>query len=109
MAERAQATIPIDQRNAAGAWRWWHIALRLLVVIVGGYVAASALVAGLAGALPVTGLARSEAVVLASMCGFAFYLALLVWGFSRQRLTHLALGLALAGSFGLALMLATGR
>jgi len=105
MAERAQATIPIDQRNVIGAWRWWHIALRLLVVIVGGYAAASVLVAGLARALPVTGLARSEAVVLASICGFIFYLALLIWGFARRRLTHLALGLALAGSFGLALTL----
>jgi hypothetical protein len=95
--------------NATGAWRWWHIVVRLLVVIVGGYAAASALVAGAARALPVTGLARSEAVVLASMCGFAVYLALLIWGFSRRQLVQLVLGLALTGGLGLALLLATGK
>jgi hypothetical protein len=105
MAERAQANIPVDQRNATGAWRRWNIALRLFVVIVGGYGAALALVGGVARALPVTGLARSEAAVLASMCGLVFYLLLLVWGFSRRRLTHLVLELALAGGFGRALML----
>lgn len=109
MAEGTQAKIIADQGYANGVWRWWHIALRLLVLIVGGYAAASALVAGTARTLPLTGLARSEAVALASMLGFVFYLMLLVWGFSRQRLTHLVLGLALAGGFGVALMLVTGR
>lgn len=108
MAERAQAGIP-DRRYATGASRWWHVALRLVVVIIGGYAAASALVAGIARALPVTGLARSEAVVLVSMSGFVFYLALLVWGFSRRRLKHLVSGMALAGGFGLALMMAIGN
>jgi hypothetical protein len=109
MAEPAQANILTDHVNAAGAWRWWHVLLRLFVVIVGGYAAASALVAGAARALPITGLARSEAVLLASMCGFVVYLALLVWGFSRRRLVHLVLGLALTGGLGLALMLASGK
>ena len=77
----------------------------MFVVIVGGYAATAALVAGVARVLPVAGLARSEAVALASMCGFVFYLALLIWGFSRRRLMRLVLGLALAGGFGLALML----
>ncbi len=108
MVERAQAGIP-DRRYATGALRRWHVALRLAVVIVGGYAAASALVAGMARALPVTGLARSEAVVLASAGGFVFYLALLVWGFSRRRLTHLVPGMALAGGFGLALLMAIGN
>ena len=54
--------------------RWWVISLRLLAVIGGGYAASSALVAGLARALPLLGFARSEAVVLASMLGFVIYL-----------------------------------
>jgi hypothetical protein len=82
--------------------------LRLLILIVGGYAAASALVAGVARTLPMAGLARSEAVALASMCGFGVYLALLIWGFSRTQLMRLALGFALVGGFGLALMLAMG-
>ncbi len=109
MAERTHAEILVDRSNATGVWRRWHIALRVFVVIVGGYAATAALVAGVARVLPVAGLARSEAVALASMCGFVFYLALLIWGFSRRRLMRLVLGLALAGGFGLALMLATGR
>ena len=109
MAEGPQADVIVDQRNASGASRWWHVALRLLVLVVGGYAAASALVAGMARTLPLTGLARSESVALASMLGFIVYLALLVWGFSRQRLTHLVLGFAVAGGFGLALMLVMGR
>ena len=109
MAEGMQSNILVEQRAAAGAPRWWHAVLRLVVLIFGGYAAASALVAGVARALPLAGLARSEAVALASMLGFVFYLALLAWGFSRQRVTHLALGFALAGGFGVALMLTAGR
>jgi hypothetical protein len=109
MAEGTRANIIVDQRHVTSAWRWWHVALRLLVLIFGGYAAASALVAGIARTLPLAGLARSEAVALASMSGFVFYLALLVWGFSRRRLAHLVLGFALAGGFGLTLMLAMGR
>ncbi|ABE64445.1 hypothetical protein Nham_3720 [Nitrobacter hamburgensis X14] len=101
MAERTSIIDP-----ATGARRWWLVALRLLVLIVGGYAAASALVAGTAHVLPATGLARSEAVALVSMCGFGFYLALLIWGFSQPHLTRLVLGFTLAGGFGLALMMA---
>ena len=72
MAERTHAEILVDRSNATGVWRRWHIALRVFVVIVGGYAATAALVAGVARVLPVAGLARSEAVALASMCGFVF-------------------------------------
>jgi hypothetical protein len=109
MAERTHAENFDHQGNAASALRRWHVALRVLVVIVGGYAAAAALVAGVARVLPITGLARSEAVALASMCGFVFYLALLVWGFSHRHLVRLVFGLALAGGVGLALMFVAGR
>jgi hypothetical protein len=106
MAERVSADTIVDRRDATGAWRWWQVAFYLLVLIVGGYAAASALVAGMARALPLAGLARSEAVALASMCGFVFYLALLIWGGAQRRIARLVIGLALAGGLGLALMFA---
>lgn len=104
MAEPTPTAALIDEHEVIGANRWL-VVLRLLILIVGGYAATSALVAGTARVLPVTGLARSEAVALASMCGFGFYLALLIWGFSCSHLTRLLLGVTLAGGFGLALML----
>lgn len=82
--------------------------LRVVTAVLGGYAAASGLVALLAVGLPrLTGLARSEAVVLASMLGFLIYLALLIWGFSAQRLSRLAfafVGLA-AVTFSLVVLL----
>ena len=68
---------------------------RVVTAILGGYTAASGLVALLAVGLPrLTALPRSEAVVLASMLGFVLYLALLLWGFAERRLLRLFLGLA---------------
>lgn len=82
--------------------------LRVVTAVLGGYAAASGVVALLAVGLPrLTGLARSEAVVLASMMGFLIYLALLIWVFSAQRLSRLAfalVGLA-AVSFSLVALL----
>ncbi len=76
--------------------------LRVITVVVGGYGATSVIVALLAAGLPLsTGLARSEAVVLASMLGFLIYLALLLWGFSVQKLSRLVLGLSGFGGRGL--------
>lgn len=109
MAERISTNTLADEPEVIGARRRWLVALRLIVIIAGGYAAASALVAGIARVLPVTGLARSEAVALTSMCGFLFYLALLVWGFSRPRLATLVLGLSLAGGVGVVFMLAAGN
>jgi hypothetical protein len=105
MAERVSTNSIADRRNATDTRRWWLVVLYLLVLIVGGYAAALTLVAGFARALPVLGLARSEAVVLASMCGFLFYLALLIWGTAQPRISRLALGLTMAGGLGLALLL----
>ncbi|KIU44675.1 hypothetical protein QU42_34685 [Bradyrhizobium sp. UASWS1016] len=79
--------------------------LRVITVVVGGYGATSVIVALLAVGLPLsTGLARSEAVVLASMLGFLIYLALLLWGFSVQKLSRLVLGLSGFAAVALALV-----
>lgn len=109
MAERIATGVLADGRVTTGAMRWWVVAVRLLIVIVGGYAAASALVAGSARLLPVLGLPRSEAVVLASILGFLLYLVVLVWGFSRPRLTNLVAGLMLTGGVGVVSMLALGN
>jgi hypothetical protein len=95
MAESAGAT---DRRG-----QWWVISLRLLVVIGGGYVASSALVAGLARVLPLLGLARSEAVVLASMLGFVIYLLVLILGLARRSLTRFVVELLVTAAIGLLL------
>ncbi|UUZ76529.1 iron transporter [Polaromonas sp. P1(28)-13] len=46
------------------------VVLRVTAALLGGYAFSAALVALLAAALPLTGMARSEAVVLAAMLGF---------------------------------------
>ena len=71
--------------------------LRLVGAVVGGYGLSSLLVALLAVLLVRIGIARSEAVVSASMAGFLIYLALLVWAFGAVRLRTLSVSLA-AGS-----------
>jgi hypothetical protein len=81
-----------------------HIAARIVLAIVGGYVAASGLIALLAMSLPpLTGMPRSEAVVLSSMLGFVLYLGLLLWAFAVRRLVVVLLVLVVlsSGSFGL--------
>jgi hypothetical protein len=81
-----------------------HIAARIVIAVAGGYAATSGLIAFLAMSLPpLTGIPRSEAVVLSSMVGFVLYLGLLLWGFAVRRLVVLLLALFLlsAGSFGL--------
>jgi Ca2+/Na+ antiporter len=88
--------------NATGG-PWWVLPGRLVLIVVGGYATASALVAGLTVTLSFAGLPRSEAVVLVSMLGFVIYLALLIWGFAERKLTRLTLGLALLCACGLVL------
>ena len=88
--------------------QWWVISLRLLAVIGGGYLASSALVAGLARALSHLGLARTEGVVLASMLGFVIYLLILVLGFARQRLMRFVVDLLLMTGIGLLLAAVAG-
>lgn len=65
------------------------VLLRVTGALLGGYGFTAALVALLAGALPLVGMARSEAVVLAAMLGFVIYLLVLLWAFSVRSLARL--------------------
>ncbi len=74
------------------------VLVRLVAAIGGGYAVAAGLAALAAVALSTGGLmARSEAVVLASMLAFLVYLALLIWAFADRRLARLCLMLTAAG------------
>jgi hypothetical protein len=95
LTRRAQAAI----KSIAPAAR---VVLRVLGAVGGGYALSAALVALLSAALPLTGLARSEAVVLATTGGFVIYLLLLLWAFSVRSLARLwavlAIGTALCAA-----------
>ncbi len=95
LTRRAQAAI----ESIAPAVR---VVLRVLGAVGGGYALSAALVALLSAALPLTGLARSEAVVLAATGGFVIYLLLLLWAFSVRSLARLwavlAIGTALCAA-----------
>lgn len=74
------------------------VLVRLVAAIGGGYAVAAGLAALAAVALSTGGvMARSEAVVLASMLAFLVYLALLIWAFADRRLARLCLMLTAAG------------
>lgn len=75
-------------REASGN-SWIAITGRVLLVVAGGYLVSASLVSASSVMLPFVGLHRSEAVVLASMCGFVLYLGLLIWGFAQQSLMRL--------------------
>lgn len=62
------------------------LASRVIAVVVGGYAATVGLVALFAVLFTlVLGMARSEALVLASMVGFLGYAAIVIWGFAERR------------------------
>jgi hypothetical protein len=64
--------------------------LRVVAAVGGGYALCAVWVALLSVALPrVTGLSRSEAVVLSAMLGFVVYLLVLLWAFSARSLGRL--------------------
>ncbi|MDP3796229.1 MAG: iron uptake protein [Polaromonas sp.] len=65
------------------------VVLRVTAALLGGYAFSAALVALLATALALAGMARSEAVVLAAMLGFVLYLLVLLWAFSVRSLARL--------------------
>ncbi len=96
------ALVPPPLRRAA-ARPWVRIVLRLIAALPGGYAFTAALVALLAAALPLLGLARSEAVVSAAMLGFVLYLLVLLWAFSVRSLAWL--WAVLAGGTALVLVL----
>jgi len=64
------------------------LALRILLVIVGGYLLAVG-GAGLAAATLAVIVPRAEAVVLMAMLAFVAYLVLLLWGFAEPRTVRL--------------------
>jgi hypothetical protein len=71
-----------------------RVTAHIVLVVVGGYIGASGIVALLSVALPAfAGMARSDAVVLSSMSGFIFYLALFLWGIAYRHSLRLALWL----------------
>ena len=72
--------MPSSRAQAAG------IAARVVLALGGGYALTAAGVLLLAVALAALGMARSEAVVLASMLGFLIYLGVLLWAFAEPRL-----------------------
>ncbi len=59
------------------------LALRILLVLGGGYLLAAG-VSGLAAAMLALVMPRVEAVVLMAMLAFVVYLALLLWGFTER-------------------------
>ncbi|MFA5493480.1 MAG: hypothetical protein WC247_01790 [Porticoccaceae bacterium] len=65
------------------------MALRIAVAVAGGYCLAAAIVSLGAYALKLSGMARSEAVVLSAMSGFVVYLLILLWGFCETSLRRL--------------------
>ncbi|MEM6549226.1 MAG: hypothetical protein AAF713_15950 [Pseudomonadota bacterium] len=74
----------------------WRMALRLLLVIGGGYLLSAGLL-GLLTAAFAKVLPRSEAVFLMAMLAFAIYLAIILWGFAEQRMNRLLVVLGAGG------------
>ncbi len=67
------------------------VVFRVLIGIGGGYLASAAWSAALAVVLyRLAGFDRAESTVLCSLLGFAFYLFALLWAFSAQKLSHVA-------------------
>lgn len=57
---------------------------RITAAVFGGYAFSAALIALLAVLMPVAGMARGEAALLASMLGFLIYLVALIWAFAER-------------------------
>jgi uncharacterized membrane protein len=69
------------------AWTFFRFALlaRIILIVVGGYVASAGFVATVSALLPMFGVVRSEAVILGSILGFILYVALVLWGFAAHQ------------------------
>jgi hypothetical protein len=81
-------------------------ALRVTGAVLGGYAFSAACVALASVTLPLaTGMAHSEAVLLASMLGFVLYLVALIWAFAERVLWRVWGVFAGGGALGLALTL----
>lgn len=68
------------------------VLLRIIGAVLGGYAVSAAVVALLAVGLTRLSMARSEAVVSASLLGFVLYLLVLLWAFSVRSLWRLWAG-----------------
>lgn len=75
-----------------------RLGLRVVGAVAGGYGVTALAVAAAGAALARLGMARAEAVVLATMLGFLGYLVILLWGFSVARVARLWAGLAAAAA-----------
>jgi hypothetical protein len=87
------------------------LTLRLLAAIPGGYAFSAVWVAALGGLLVYAGLQRSDAVVLAAMLGYLFFLVFLVWCFAQRSVARIWT-VTLAGSAlcaGVLVLLNLGR
>lgn len=60
--------------------------LRLATGLIGGYFVTSGSIAILGSALPLTGMATSEALTLALLLGFCLFPALVIWAAATRRL-----------------------
>lgn len=78
---------------------------RITGAVLGGYGLTALLIALFAALLVRAGMARSEAVVGASIAGFLIYLMLLVWALGAVRLRSLWTGLALGSGSAYGLLL----
>lgn len=89
-----------------GLWvavlRYLGIVVRVAGAVCGGYAWSVAFVLALSSVLAQLGVARSEAVVTASMLGFVAYLLVLLWAFSVRSTLRMLLALgASAGALAL--------
>src|SRR5262245_64814207 len=87
------------------------LGLRLLAAVPGGYVFSAAWVAALGGLLAAAGMARSDAVVLAAMLGFVFFLVFLVWAFTQRSVARVwtVAALGTAACAAVVLLMNTGH
>ena len=74
------------------------VGLRVLGAVCGGYALTALAVTAAGAVMARLGLARSEAVVLASMAGFLIYLGLLLWAFSVKSVARLWKQYTVSGS-----------
>ena len=88
----------------------WVVAGRVAVAFGGGYVLASLLAADLALLLPrLFALDQAEAVLTATLFGFALYAAIVLWAFATRSATRVWAGVGTACALaGLVLALLKG-
>jgi hypothetical protein len=79
----------------------WRIALRIVAAVPAGYALSALGVSALGAALTAAGLARADAVIVASMLGFVFYLLWLLWAFAVRSLSRLYAVLLCAATLAL--------